>query len=78
MTARALKDALARVEAWPDHAQDLLAELALEIDRELRAGKYHPTSAELAGIDRGLKAANEGRFANDEDVEAVIAKHRPA
>lgn len=78
MTAKALKDVLQRVEAWPEHAQDMLAELALEIDQELRAGKYHATPAELAGIDRGLKAASEGRFASDDQVEAVIVKHRPA
>lgn len=77
MTAKALKEALRRVETWPDHAQDMLAELALEIDLELREGKYHATPAELAGIDRGLKAAAEGRFATEEEVEAVIAKHRP-
>ena len=78
MTAKTLKDALHRVEAWPEHAQDMLAELALEIDQELREGKYHATPAELAGIDRGLQAAREGRFATDDQVEAVIAKHRPA
>ena len=66
------------METWPEHAQDMLAELALEIDQELREGKYHATPPELVGIDRGLKAAREGRFATDEQVEAVIAKHRPA
>ena len=46
--------------------------------RKSAAGRYHATPAELAGIDRGVKAAREGRFATDEQVEAVIAKHRPA
>jgi predicted transcriptional regulator len=32
----------------------------------------------LKWIDRGLKAAREGRFASDEEVEAVFAKHRRA
>jgi predicted transcriptional regulator len=77
MIAKTLKEALQSVEDWPDYAQDMLAELALEIDQALRAGKYHATPAELAGIDRGLKAAREGRFASDEQVEAIIAKHRP-
>ena len=67
-----------RVKAWPEHAREMLAELALEIDQELHEGKYHATPAELAGIDRGLQAAREGRFATDEQVEAVIVKHRPA
>jgi predicted transcriptional regulator len=75
---KSLKDALHRAEKWPAHAQDMLAELAFEIDQELRAGTYHATPTELAGIDRGLKSANEGRFATDEEIAAVIAKHRPA
>lgn len=77
MTCKALKDALERVETWPEHVQDMLAELALEIDQELRERKYVATPAELAGIDRGLKAAREGRFASDNEVESVIAKYRP-
>jgi hypothetical protein len=60
MTAKKLKDVLRRVEAWPEAAQAELAELALEIDAELGNGVYHATGGELAGIDRGLKAAREG------------------
>ena len=67
-----------RAEAWPEAAQEELAEIALEIDARLRGGEYHATPEELAGIDRGLKAAHEGRFATDEQVEAVFAKHRRA
>jgi predicted transcriptional regulator len=40
------------------------------------SGVYHATPKELAGIDRGLKAAREGRLATDEEVEAIFAKHR--
>jgi predicted transcriptional regulator len=78
MTAKKLKDVLQRVEAWPEAAQAALAELALEIDAELKMGKYQPNSAELNGIDRGLEAANEGRFATDHQVEELFRKHRPA
>jgi hypothetical protein len=78
MTAKKLKDALERVEAWPEAAQAELAELALEIDAGLGAGKYHATPEELAGIRRGLKAAGEGRFVTDEQIEALFKKHRPA
>jgi hypothetical protein len=60
MTPKKLRDVLQRVEAWPEAAQAELAELALEIDAALSAGKYHATPEELAGIDRGLKAAREG------------------
>ena len=78
MTAKKLKDVLQRVDAWPEAAQAELAELALEIDAGLGAGKYHATPEELAGIRRGLKDAREGRFATDEQIEELFKKHRPA
>lgn len=78
MTAKALKEAMQRVKSWPQEAQEELAEIALEIDARLKGGKYHATAEELAGIDRGLKAAREGRFATDAEVEAVFAEQRRA
>ena len=76
MASKALEEAMRRAETWPAEAQEELAEIALEIDAGLRGGTYHATLEKLEGIDRGLKAAREGRFATDEEVEAVIAKHR--
>jgi len=76
MASKALKEAMQRVETWPEEVQEELAEIALEIDASLRCGTYHATAKELEGIDRGLRAAKEGRFASDEEVEAVLAKHR--
>ena len=67
---------LERVEAWPADAQNELAEFALELDAGLKDGEYQPTPEELAGIDRGLRAAAEGRFASDQEVEATFAKFR--
>jgi hypothetical protein len=78
MTTKALEEAIRRAETWPAEAQEQLAEIAFEIDAELKGGVYHATPEELAGIDRGIKAAREGRFATDQEVEAVLAKHRPA
>ena len=78
MTAKVLKEALQRVESWPVEAQEELAEIAFEIDAGLNGGAYHATPQELEGIDRGLKASREGRFATTADVEAVLAKHRRA
>jgi hypothetical protein len=75
MTAKKLTDVLRRVEAWPEAAQAELAELALEIDAELNSGKYVPTPAELAGIDRGLKAAGEGRVTTLEHAEVAAPFH---
>jgi predicted transcriptional regulator len=78
MTAKVLKDVLERVETWPEEAQQELVEIALEIDAGLSGGVYHATPDELQGIDRGLQAAREGRFASDAEVEAVFAKYRRA
>jgi hypothetical protein len=76
MKSKTLSNVLKRVEAWPADAQDQLAEVALEIEAGLSGKEYEPSPAELAGIDRGLRDAAEGRFARDSDVEAVFAKLR--
>lgn len=78
MTVKNVKDVLQRVEVWPEAAQAELAEIALEIDAEIGAGGYEATPAEFDGIDRGLKAAQEGRFATSGQVEELFRKHRPA
>jgi len=78
MTAKILQDVLRRVEDWPAAAQVELAEIALEIEAALGAGVYHAMPKELEGIDRGLKAALEGRFASDDEVSRVFQKSRPA
>jgi predicted transcriptional regulator len=51
-------------------------EAALELDASLKDGEYQPTPEELAGIDRGLRDAAEGRFATEQEVEAAFAKIR--
>jgi hypothetical protein len=76
MTTKALTEAMERAETWPQEAQEELAEIAFEIDARLKGGKYHATPNELEGIDRGLKAAREGRLATDAELQAVLAKHR--
>jgi predicted transcriptional regulator len=76
MASKTLNEAMRRVESWPEAAQEELAEIALEIDARVKGGRYHASPDELAGIDRGLEAARNGRFATDEEVEAVFLKHR--
>ena len=78
MKTKRLTQALERVEAWPAHAQDELAEIARDIDESLGKGDYEPTPSELAGIDRGLRDAAEGRFATERQVDAAFAKLRGA
>jgi hypothetical protein len=77
MTGKILRDILERVEAWPEEAQHELVEIALEIDAELSGGLCRATPEELQGIDRGLKAARDGRFASDSEIRGLFAKHRP-
>ena len=76
MKTKPLTDILERVETWPPHVQDELAAFARELEAGVQGQAYHPTADELAGIDRGLRSANAGRFAADADVEAVFAKFR--
>jgi len=49
MTAKALKDVLQRVEAWPEEAQEELAAIAREIDAQLAGGVYHRHSGGAGG-----------------------------
>jgi hypothetical protein len=76
MKTKKLTEILERIEAWPPETQNQLADFALELDAGLSDDIYEPTPEELAGIERGLRAAAEGRFATDQQVEAVFAKFR--
>jgi len=78
MKTKNLTQVLERVEAWPPEAQDALAEIARDIDESIGKGDYQPTPAELAGIDRGLRDADQGCFASDEQVEAALTRLRGA
>jgi hypothetical protein len=73
---RTLKDVLERAESWPEWAQRELADLSIEIDREVKAGTYSATREELRKIDEALAAVGRGEIATDAEVEAVFAKHR--
>ncbi|HEX4042543.1 MAG TPA: hypothetical protein VHY10_12645 [Xanthobacteraceae bacterium] len=76
MKTKRLTEILERVERWPPHAQDELADIARDMEQGLNGGDYEPTESELAGIDRGLRDADQGRFAAEAEVEAVFAKFR--
>ena len=71
-----LKDIIDRAETWPPEAQEELAQIALEIEAQLIKDDFHLTPEDLEAIDRGLQDAAEGRFATDEQVEAVLARYR--
>lgn len=68
MIAKALKDALQRVEAWPEEAQEQLAEIAREIDAQLAGGVYRATAEELEALDE----AERSGVASEAEVEAAF------
>ena len=70
-----LKELLERAERWPSEAREELVAFGHEIEGEV-SGTYQATPGELRGVERGLKAANEGRFASATEVEAALAKFR--
>jgi predicted transcriptional regulator len=76
MNAKMIKRILERAENWPERAQADLARVALEIEMELQEGTYTASPDEVAGIERGLREAAEGKFATESEVEAVLVKYR--
>ncbi|MEK7515461.1 MAG: hypothetical protein AAB555_00805 [Patescibacteria group bacterium] len=72
-----LQELLDRAKTWPVEAQDELVELGREIEGEIK-GEYHATPEELCGIDRGLRAADGGKFAAEAHIERALAKFRIA
>lgn len=76
MKTKMLEAALTKVEQWPPAVQDELAQIALEMDHDIADGIYHASAEELAAIDEGMRAADAGRFATANEVEAAFAKFR--
>lgn len=73
---KSLSDLLERARSWPAEAQEELESIVREIEAEIGSGTYRPTPEELACIERGLNDVAADRFATDEEVEAVFARHR--
>jgi hypothetical protein len=69
------KKLLEQVADWPEEDQEELAELAREIEAR-RTGVYRLSDAEKEGIEQGLQAIREGRFASEERIAAVLDKAR--
>jgi predicted transcriptional regulator len=76
MKTERLAKLLERVENWPAHAQEELADILQDIDAGLAGQLYDATPEELEAIDLGLRDATEGRFATEQEVEAAFAKFR--
>jgi predicted transcriptional regulator len=70
-----LKELLKRAESWPEEDQEELALHAEAIESRYTGG-YRASVEELEGTDRGLRDADAGRFATDEEVERAFAQFR--
>ena len=75
MTKEQINAVLEGVRSWPQEDQEELAEIARAIEAR-RTGVYRLSEAERQGIERGLKAMREGRFASDERVAGIFEKAR--
>ena len=69
-----LKNLMARVQTWPEAAQDELAAIADQIENELQGGDYIATRQELQTIDAALASIDGGETASDAEIEAAFAK----
>jgi hypothetical protein len=76
MNAAQLKNLIARVQTWPEAAQEELVAVANEIENELQANEYLATSEELEAIDAAIAEIDRGEVAADAEVEAAFAKFR--
>jgi hypothetical protein len=71
----ALREALKAAETWPEEDQEALVAAVRDIEAQ-RSGVYEATPEELAAVDRGLADARAGRFASEEEINAIKAKFR--
>jgi hypothetical protein len=71
----AIRNLLEQVTSWPEEDQEELAAYAREIEAR-RTGVYRLSDDEREGIERGLKAMRESKFATDEQVAAIFRKAR--
>jgi hypothetical protein len=69
-----LRNLMARVQTWPEAAQDELVAIANQIESELHAGDYLATRQELRTIDAALASIDAGEVASDAEIEAAFAK----
>lgn len=75
--SKKLKELLARVETWPEQAQEELMRSAFEIEmRYVR--DYELTDEDRAALERSSDDVRNGRFASDEEVSNLFARFRHA
>ena len=75
MTKEQINAVLDNVRSWPEEDQEELIAYAREIEAR-REGVYRLSEAERQGVERGLKAMRERKFASDERVTEIFQKAR--
>jgi predicted transcriptional regulator len=70
-----LKEVLQKAESWPDEDQEELVDLAREIESR-RSGVYRLSDDERKAVEQGMADAGAGRFASDEEIDAIFEKAR--
>jgi hypothetical protein len=76
MNTKELKNLLERAETWPEQAQAELVQVGRDIEAEIGQGVYRLSESERTGVEQGLAAMREGKFASDEQIAAILSKAR--
>jgi predicted transcriptional regulator len=66
---------LDRIADWPEEAQEELMQSIVDIEKK-HLGVYRLNDDERAAVRRGLEEMRQGKFASDEQVEAVFNRYR--
>ncbi|MGO8917623.1 MAG: hypothetical protein ACLQJR_17095 [Stellaceae bacterium] len=72
-----LKKLMARIETWPEAAQEELMRSAFDIEMRY-VGGYTLTEEDRAALERSSDDARHGRFASDEEVAELFGRFRHA
>jgi hypothetical protein len=72
-----LRELMARVETWPEKAQEELVRSAFDIEMR-HLGSYELTEEDRAALEHSLADVSRGRFASDEQMAQLFDRFRHA
>jgi hypothetical protein len=72
-----LRELMARVETWPEEAQEELVRSAFDIEMR-HVGAYELTEEDRAALESSLDDVRHGRLATEEQVAGVFSRFRHA
>jgi hypothetical protein len=72
-----LKELLARIETWPEKAQEELMRSAFDIEMRY-VGGYELTDEDRAALERSADDARQDRFASGKEVAELFGRFRHA